>query len=134
MEIRIEAPAGEAPPPNTFVSMRVGDIQKQSRLETTRTYRFPPPQDARGTIARLEVFKRVGNISVDLDKCNSSDRLEVPCSDLDRDSIALRLDVKGLQAKAQARPVSRGQENAHEAALRRCPAVPHGLQSGRRLG
>lgn len=103
----MDAPADAAPPPDTFLSMRVGDVQKQSRLdlEKSRTYRFPPAQSDFGRVARIEVFKRIGNISVDLEQCKGGERLEIPCVDLDRQFVALNVEVKDIEAKV--RPASR---------------------------
>jgi len=108
MEVRIDSDG--LPPPDTFVSMRVGDVQKQSRLDKSRTYKFPPSKDERGCLARIEVFKRIGNISVDLEKIKTSakgPRIEVPCNHPDFSNIALNLDVMGIDMAKAPRPVSR---------------------------
>eukprot|EP00438_Fugacium_kawagutii_P033367 Skav231028 [mRNA] locus=scaffold1869:180031:182987:- [translate_table: standard] len=77
MDIRIETLEGPVPAGETFVSMRIGDYQKQSRLGCTKSYRFP--QDDGNGFARLEVFQRIGHVSLSLDKLRASDQdVQVP--------------------------------------------------------
>jgi len=112
MEIRMDAVPGETPPPDTFVSMRVGDVQKQTRFEKSRTYRFPNPEDARGGIARIEVFKRIGTMTVPLDAFRSDGEepqeevpvVNVPCSFPNFNRLSVRLDVKSAQGKTTMSP------------------------------
>jgi len=103
MEIRMDAVTGETPPPDTFVSMRVGDVQKQTRFEKTRTYRFPNPKDTRDCFGRIEVFKRIGMMTVPLDvfrRCEGDEEppvLEVPCSYHNFNRLSIRLDVQDVE-------------------------------------
>jgi hypothetical protein len=108
MEVRIDSPDGIVPPPNTFLSVRVGEKQMQSRLEQSRTFKFPQaqPQGDR-IVARFEVFKRIGTHSVDLQKVKPGSRVEVCCNDLECNSIPLCLDVTNLE---KARPPSQGKK------------------------
>jgi len=93
---------------DTFVSMRVGDVQKQSRLSTSRTYHFPATGDGRGRFGRIEVFKRVGDLTVDLSKHDGCEQsVQVPCNIPGMATLSMGLAVKGeptdaiKEAKAQ---------------------------------
>jgi hypothetical protein len=93
---------------DTFVSVRIGDVQKQSRLSTSRAYHFPAAGDGRGRFGRIEVFKRVGDLTVDLSKHNGCEQsVEVPCNIPGMTSLSMGLAVKGepldaiKEAKAQ---------------------------------
>ncbi|CAK9023589.1 unnamed protein product [Durusdinium trenchii] len=84
MDIRIEALEGPTPPGETFVSMRIGDYQKQSRFGSFKSYRFP--HDDGNGFARLEVFQRVGHLSVSLEKLRSNDQ-----------DVQVPLEIQGLK-------------------------------------
>lgn len=107
MDIRIEAMEGPVPAGETFVSMRIGDYQKQSRLGCTKSYRFP--QDDGNGFARLEVFQRIGHVSLSLDKLRTSDQdVQVPLDTPDVNFLPMRIamekksDQKG-QGKVKTR-------------------------------
>lgn len=105
MEVRIDTVEGQEPPSDTFVSVRIGDVQKQSRFTTTRTYRFPDPGDGRGNFGRLEVFKRIGHITVSFDNMKGEDQfIEVPCDLPDIGFLPMKLAVTGPAAAAAELP------------------------------
>lgn len=71
-----------------FVSVRIGDAQKLSRLSSSRTYHFPQAGDRR--YGKIEVFRRIGACGVDVDPANNGLRqVHIGCGD----SGALRLNV-----------------------------------------
>lgn len=93
MDIRIEAMEGPVPAGETFVSMRIGDYQKQSRLGCTKSYRFP--QDDGNGFARLEVFQRIGHVSLSLDKLRASDQdVQVPLDTPDVNFLPMRIGME----------------------------------------
>lgn len=103
--MRIDTVEGQEPPPDTFVSVRIGDVQKQSRFATTRTYRFPDPGDGRGNFGRLEVFKRIGHITVSFDNMKGEDQfVEVPCDLPDLGFLPMKLAVTGPSAVTEELP------------------------------
>lgn len=105
MEVRIDTVEGQEPPPDTFVSVRIGDVQKQSRFATTRTYRFPDPGDGRGNFGRLEVFKRIGHITVSFDNMKGEDQfVEVPCDLADLGFLPMKLAVTGPSTATEELP------------------------------
>eukprot|EP00929_Paragymnodinium_shiwhaense_P071919 TRINITY_DN3651_c0_g1_i1.p1 TRINITY_DN3651_c0_g1~~TRINITY_DN3651_c0_g1_i1.p1 ORF type:complete len:505 (+),score=120.73 TRINITY_DN3651_c0_g1_i1:81-1595(+) len=96
MEVVMEAISEiEALPGDTFVSLRVGESQKQSRLVQNRVFKFPAnAKDAKGPFGRVEVFRRVGTGTVPLDAGPGVfTEVEVPCCD-DYEPLHLRLAVK----------------------------------------
>lgn len=111
MEIRIDSVEGQATPKDTFVSMRVGDYQKQSRFGSAKTYRFPQMEDEH-RFARIEVFHRIGHLTVNLDNLPANEPVEVPV-DLPElkllpmklailsDTVEPKTDQKAKQQKAK---------------------------------
>eukprot|EP00930_Biecheleria_cincta_P086291 TRINITY_DN755_c0_g2_i1.p1 TRINITY_DN755_c0_g2~~TRINITY_DN755_c0_g2_i1.p1 ORF type:complete len:993 (+),score=242.74 TRINITY_DN755_c0_g2_i1:68-3046(+) len=96
MEVRLDAAAGQISPKDTFVSMRVGDVQKQSRLSASRTYKFPDPGDNRAGFGRIEVFQRIGHLTISFDNlAGKGQDVEVPCDYPGLDKLRLRLAVTG---------------------------------------
>eukprot|EP00929_Paragymnodinium_shiwhaense_P046931 TRINITY_DN23853_c0_g1_i1.p2 TRINITY_DN23853_c0_g1~~TRINITY_DN23853_c0_g1_i1.p2 ORF type:complete len:447 (+),score=166.29 TRINITY_DN23853_c0_g1_i1:84-1424(+) len=65
VELKIDALKDLAGVNDCFVSVRVGDCQKLSRLAKSRTYRFP--QAGERHFGKIEVFKRIGSCTVDID-------------------------------------------------------------------
>ncbi|CAE7548719.1 gpt [Symbiodinium natans] len=95
MEIRVDAAEGFATPKDTFLSMRIGDFQKQSRFGTAKTYKFPKMEDPSG-LARIEVFQRVGHLTLSLGKLHQSDQsVEVPVDIPGMSHLPLRLGLHG---------------------------------------
>ncbi|CAK8991773.1 Hypothetical protein (Fragment), partial [Durusdinium trenchii] len=105
IEVRIDAVDVAHVPKDTYVSMRVGDYQKQSRFGSAKTYRFPHTEDQR--FARLEVFHRVGHLTVNLD--NLSGPVEVPVELAETNYLPMNLCVlqdgskDGVPAKVRAK-------------------------------
>jgi len=94
--VRIDARGGPAAPTDTFVSMRVGDVQKQSRFSDTRTYRFPKPSKGRDNFGRIEVFKRIGHMTVKFDDLvDGLKDVDVPCEFPGLHKLSMRLSVTG---------------------------------------
>eukprot|EP00928_Gymnodinium_smaydae_P063457 TRINITY_DN47016_c0_g1_i1.p1 TRINITY_DN47016_c0_g1~~TRINITY_DN47016_c0_g1_i1.p1 ORF type:complete len:644 (+),score=147.86 TRINITY_DN47016_c0_g1_i1:71-2002(+) len=70
MEVCLDLVNGDASSSDTFVSLRIGDVHKQTRLVGSRTYRFPEAC-CRESFGTIEVYKRVGLALVQFDGgCN----------------------------------------------------------------
>eukprot|EP00931_Biecheleriopsis_adriatica_P054474 TRINITY_DN3205_c0_g1_i2.p1 TRINITY_DN3205_c0_g1~~TRINITY_DN3205_c0_g1_i2.p1 ORF type:complete len:906 (+),score=197.75 TRINITY_DN3205_c0_g1_i2:49-2718(+) len=99
MEVRIEAIEGRAVPKDCFVAMRIGDVQKQSRFSSShgaRTYRFPDPGEDRAGFGRIEVFQRVGHMTVFFhDLGGKLQDVEVPVDLAGQKSLSMKLAAKG---------------------------------------
>jgi len=116
LQVRLDAQAGAPPPADTFLSVRVGDVQKQTRFEDTRTYNFPESKDSRGSFARVEVFKRIGSTTVCLDNTGmNATSFDVPCSFPDFEKLSLNMFVSGGPAD---RPMSREKKKKTRASQR----------------
>lgn len=83
------------PPSDIFVAMRVGDVQKQSRLVNSRSYRFPAPAGAASTpFGRIEVYRRIGATTMNLEDRRGVMRdIEVPCDDSGFTRLSMRVLV-----------------------------------------
>mmetsp|Transcript_55995 Transcript_55995/g.103586 ORF Transcript_55995/g.103586 Transcript_55995/m.103586 type:complete len:409 (-) Transcript_55995:77-1303(-) len=93
MEIRLESINGSVPPEDTFVAVRIGDVQKQSRFESARTYKFSG-QGEQWSHGRIEVFKRVGCLTVNLE--DAAREVKVPCESPGfPENLAMNLAVVG---------------------------------------
>ncbi|CAJ1362844.1 unnamed protein product, partial [Effrenium voratum] len=117
MEIRIDALEGLATPKDTFVSMRIGDYQKQSRFGSSKTYRFPQMEDPHA-FARIEVFHRVGHLTVNLGNLQSNENVEVPVDMPQLSSLPMKLVVqndKAMFAKADKMKSEKAQSKRDEA-------------------
>jgi len=79
-------------PQQCFISVRVGDTQKLSRLATDRVYRFP---EANGKhFGKIEVFKRIGAGSVDIGPHAKGNReVSVDCRESGFGNLKLRINV-----------------------------------------
>lgn len=65
MEVVLRADQAALPPDdNTFVSLRIGQVHKQVKLDDLLTYRFNNVDPASKAPVKLEVFKRVGQTTV----------------------------------------------------------------------
>jgi len=62
MELRVETADGSNLPKGCFVSVRVGDVQKQRRYETKGAFQFPAPAHSRK--AKIDLYMHVGTCSV----------------------------------------------------------------------
>lgn len=96
MEVRLEAAQPVAPESDTFVALRIGDVQKQSRFGKSKTYRFPDPGDERRFFGRVEVFRRIGTCTVSFDSMDGDlQDVDVRCSDPDFPKLHMKLSVRG---------------------------------------
>lgn len=77
-------------PKDCYVSIRVGEVQKLSRLSGSRTYKFP--QTDKHRFGKIEVFRRVGSASIDLNPIVQGAR-EVQINTDDMGAIGLRIGV-----------------------------------------
>mmetsp|Transcript_496 Transcript_496/g.894 ORF Transcript_496/g.894 Transcript_496/m.894 type:complete len:599 (-) Transcript_496:410-2206(-) len=97
VELRLESIEERMMPKDVFISVRVGDTQKLSRLAATRNYRFPQAGDRR--YGKIEVFKRIGACSVDIDPSIAGAReVNVNCEDAGFGSLGLKIGVEADEA------------------------------------
>mmetsp|Transcript_7582 Transcript_7582/g.19298 ORF Transcript_7582/g.19298 Transcript_7582/m.19298 type:complete len:475 (-) Transcript_7582:66-1490(-) len=102
MEITLDAAEDQAVPPDVYLSLRVGESQKQSRFANSRVYHFPDPGEAKRGYARVEVFKRVGQALVNFSSLDGALKdCEVSCDlpDIADKLLRFRLGASYDQAK-----------------------------------
>jgi len=96
MELRIDTLPGQTAPKDTFLSVRIGDVQKQSRFSPSRVYRFPDTGGGH-TFGRIEVFQRVGHLTMSFNAdAGQPQEVQVPCDwKRGEDFLGLRVLSKG---------------------------------------
>merc|ERR1719414_212412 len=99
VELRLES-LGEAHlPKECFVSVRIGDTQKLSRLASSRVYRFPQGDRRYG---KIEVFRRIGACSIDVDPESAGTReVSINCEEGGFGSLALRIGINEEEQKRE---------------------------------
>jgi len=81
-------------PGECFISVRIGDNQKLSRLSSSRVFKFPKAGDRR--YGKIEVFRRIGACSVDVDPDNKDLReLTINCGEAGFGTLGLTVAVTG---------------------------------------
>eukprot|EP00930_Biecheleria_cincta_P019093 TRINITY_DN1467_c0_g1_i4.p1 TRINITY_DN1467_c0_g1~~TRINITY_DN1467_c0_g1_i4.p1 ORF type:complete len:1122 (+),score=318.99 TRINITY_DN1467_c0_g1_i4:69-3368(+) len=120
MEVRIDTiDEKEIPSGDIFVSMRVGDMQKQSRFSNSRVFRFPESAEGKGPFGRVELFKRIGHATISLERllAGGVQELKLPCS---QDLVAMGQEHIGLRfttsAKTATTPAATAQSAVEDAA------------------
>lgn len=93
VELKLESIEEQDLPRDCFISVRVGETQKLSRLAATRVYRFPQAGDRR--YGKIEVFRRIGACSVDIDPTVMGTReVAISCADAGFGGLGLRIGVE----------------------------------------
>mmetsp|Transcript_108350 Transcript_108350/g.209755 ORF Transcript_108350/g.209755 Transcript_108350/m.209755 type:complete len:563 (+) Transcript_108350:89-1777(+) len=99
MEVRLDRLDRSEPPEDTFVSLRIGDVQKQSRLVGTRQFRFPEYVGSSRSVGRIEVFKRLGWINVNIGGARGchyeTQDVEIPVDLPNLTNLPLRISAQG---------------------------------------
>jgi len=96
---------------DTFVSVRVGDYQKLSRLAASRTYRFPQAGDRQ--YGKIEVFKRIGATAVSIDPLSDDLRkVDVKCSDSSIGNLGFKVAVGCDESSKKKMKTARAAEAA----------------------
>jgi len=86
-------------PKDIFISVRVGDKQKLSKLAATQVYRFPQAGSRR--FGKVDVLKRIGTCSIVIDPTITGAR-EVRVSCEDNTSLGLRIGVEADETQKKA--------------------------------
>eukprot|EP00928_Gymnodinium_smaydae_P094886 TRINITY_DN8049_c0_g2_i1.p1 TRINITY_DN8049_c0_g2~~TRINITY_DN8049_c0_g2_i1.p1 ORF type:complete len:449 (-),score=114.94 TRINITY_DN8049_c0_g2_i1:73-1347(-) len=104
VEVKLDLAKESAAASDLYVSVRVGDVQKLSRLSQSRTYRFPKAADQ--GFGKIEVFKRIGVCAVHVNSLSNEVKdIQVPVTSSTGESqnIAFQVSVDGDDStKAQA--------------------------------
>eukprot|EP00927_Polykrikos_kofoidii_P006173 TRINITY_DN12500_c0_g1_i1.p1 TRINITY_DN12500_c0_g1~~TRINITY_DN12500_c0_g1_i1.p1 ORF type:complete len:588 (+),score=98.04 TRINITY_DN12500_c0_g1_i1:56-1765(+) len=98
LELKLESVDEWQLPAECFLSMRVGEMQKISRVASGRVFRFPPGNEPR-RYGRIEVYQRIGSCSVDIDPANTDAReVSISCREAGFGSLGLKVGVENLAA------------------------------------
>lgn len=81
-------------PGDVFVSLRVGDVQKLSKLGPGKSYKFPPAALKGRKYGKLELFRRVGSCSIAVDEASANSVQEVCMPEVSED-MKLRVCMSG---------------------------------------
>lgn len=129
MEISIDAPEGHHAPADTTVSVRIGASQRQWRLSALpRTYKVPEPPDGSVPHARVDVYRRIGGISVPLEEDGGPENFDVPCSDPALPSLRLRVGAKSASGAKAPSSVEKARRNKLRADEAHSYLVRHNLE------
>lgn len=105
VQLRLQPVKEATVPSDCFVSVRLGQTQKLSKLDGLRSYRFPHTGDVR--YGKIEIFRRIGVASVDMyQSFGTSRELNINCFDHEFAELGLNVMVdaeekekKQVQAK-----------------------------------
>jgi len=102
VEVRLESLDPGTLPQDCYVSVRLGETQKLSKLTGLRTLRFPGSKDWR--LGKIEVFKRVGACSIDVNPAANTDReVRIACdSNVGELGLRVHLETDAMQQGAVA--------------------------------
>merc|ERR1719421_2042573 len=98
MEVRIEVDEGCVVPEGCFVAVRVGEVQKQSKYNPGRAYRFPEKR----RYAKVDIFQRVATC----DLCMDTEQVE--CKSVGVTSLDPKME--GFKLKCQTTPVDQDED------------------------
>lgn len=80
VELRVDVSEDQLPD-DCYMSVRVGEVQKLSRIAPSRSYQFPKAGERR--YGKIEIYRRIGTVGVDVDPMNAGERqVCVGCGDL----------------------------------------------------
>eukprot|EP00441_Pelagodinium_beii_P030650 CAMPEP_0197711204 /NCGR_PEP_ID=MMETSP1338-20131121/129339_1 /TAXON_ID=43686 ORGANISM="Pelagodinium beii, Strain RCC1491" /NCGR_SAMPLE_ID=MMETSP1338 /ASSEMBLY_ACC=CAM_ASM_000754 /LENGTH=266 /DNA_ID=CAMNT_0043295137 /DNA_START=7 /DNA_END=804 /DNA_ORIENTATION=+ len=99
-------------PKDCFMSVRLGDVQKISRLGPSRLFRFPPAVTTRK--GKIEVFQRIGAYNLDVDSMrHAKNEVAVDCAACGFGWLGLRV---GLETPAKL-PAAHEEKTVHHAKI-----------------
>jgi len=155
VELKLDSFDVENLPSDCYASVRIGEVQKLSKLSPGRVFRFPQVADAR-RFGKIEVFQRIGQVNVDVDIANEGMRdvvIGIKDHDKGKKDMRLKVDVVASQGKKSEVPEKQGAtkvkaakdylnkhglevklSEAMQAILREKPDDPTGFLAARLLG
>jgi len=114
-------------PQQCFISVRVGDTQKLSRLSSQRYYRFPQADGKH--YGKIEVFKRIGAGSVDIDPQTLGIReVNVDCRESGFGNLKLKVEVNKNKTADQSSNTPSRPKYAEKARAAKEYLTKHGLE------
>mmetsp|Transcript_96004 Transcript_96004/g.151195 ORF Transcript_96004/g.151195 Transcript_96004/m.151195 type:complete len:319 (+) Transcript_96004:80-1036(+) len=89
---------------DTYVSVRIGEVQKLARATQSRVYKFPASVVGNKKFGKLDIFKRVGGSNVALQPTSDVDQ-ELNMDLEDKSNVKFKVSLQGLGDKASMVPV-----------------------------
>jgi len=101
MEVIGRAEQGLQPSADTFVSLRVGQVQRHARFAPARTYKFESVDATSKEPVKLEVFKRIGHTTITFGGTTGDIQdVEIPVSE--GSTMRMRLQTQNARATTPA--------------------------------
>merc|ERR1719171_2198885 len=101
LELKMDTLEEMGLPQDTFVSVRIGEMQKLSRLASSRVYKFGSAADRKS--GKIEVFQRIGTCHLDIDTQNQEPRdVNIICSEAGFGNLRLRVGVENTSPNVVA--------------------------------
>jgi len=127
VELRLESLGEVNLPKECFVSVRIGETQKLSRLASSRVYRFPQAGDRR--YGKIEVFRRIGAASIDVDPQSAGTReVNINCSEGGFGNLGLRIGVEDEDKKPKSAEPSAPKKEGSKVKAAKEYLSKHGLE------
>mmetsp|Transcript_50104 Transcript_50104/g.143261 ORF Transcript_50104/g.143261 Transcript_50104/m.143261 type:complete len:479 (+) Transcript_50104:68-1504(+) len=127
VELRLDSFDDSRMPRDCYVSVRVGDTQKLSRLSASRMYKFPNAGDRR--YGKIEVFTRIGACSIDVDPTNADLRdVAIDCSEAGFGKLGLKVAVAGEGPVSKPADESGGKKEGGKVKAAKEYLSKHGLE------
>lgn len=101
VELKLEPLDGELDR-DFYVSVRVGEVQKLSRISSSRSYKFPASAAADRKFGKIEIFKKIGGASVGIvpESHNGVDQ-QVSLQLDDNSEVKFKVSLSGEGGKLQ---------------------------------
>lgn len=80
VELRLDAQGGSITK-DLYVAVRVGDVQKLSKVGASKSYKFPAGAAKGRRYGKIELFRRVGSSSISIDQDNAANIQQVTIQD-----------------------------------------------------
>lgn len=128
--VRFDGLEGSCAFEDCYVSVRVGTVQKLSRMSAARrVYEFPQPQDGQ-KYGKVEIFRRIGSCSIDLDPQAGSRAVQLSCQEPGVSEVSMQVTVeedppKQSNKEQQGRRPSGAAEQPSKRAARRQAATEY---------
>lgn len=116
MELKLEALNVDSLPQEMYMSVRVGEVQKMSRVVSGRLYKFPQSVIGDRKYGKIELFQRVGGCSVGIVPDATADQeVAVPLGETgNKAHFRILLEGDPSIKKMSAQPVVEGGDVAEE--------------------
>jgi len=97
VDLKLETLDVDNVPKDTFVAVRVGEVQKLSRVTAAKNYKFPQAAVGERKFGRVDVFRRVGSASISIKNsgaCETTQEVSVELQDAPVVNFRVQLGAK----------------------------------------